>query len=131
MPPGQPSRLAPSGFPFRYILQPMNLIKTLSKLSNQRRLERNAVLPHDPIYQKEIQNSTARTKNQCDSVASEESLDSEVDSVNMLVDDALRDAAKDPSPTTTRKIASLPPQKSPMQSSSTRDSKAKRPIHYG
>ncbi|GBN42283.1 hypothetical protein AVEN_191816-1 [Araneus ventricosus] len=49
----------------------------------------------------------------------------------MLVDDALRDAAKDSSPTTTRKIASLPPQKSPMQSSSTRDSKAESTTHYG
>ncbi|GBN76198.1 hypothetical protein AVEN_228383-1, partial [Araneus ventricosus] len=49
----------------------------------------------------------------------------------MLVEDALRDAAKDFSPTTTRKIASLPPQKSPMQSSSTRDSKAESTTHYG
>ncbi|GBN05638.1 hypothetical protein AVEN_97397-1 [Araneus ventricosus] len=49
----------------------------------------------------------------------------------MLVDDALRDAAKDSSPTTTRKISSLPSQKSPMQSSSTRDSKAESPTHYG
>ncbi|GBN29949.1 hypothetical protein AVEN_9283-1 [Araneus ventricosus] len=86
----------------------MNLIKTLSNLSIQRSLKRNAVLHYDRTYRKKIKVLPLELENQCDSLPSEESMDSEGDSVNMLVDDALRGAAKHSSPTTTRKKNSKP-----------------------
>ncbi|GBO28894.1 hypothetical protein AVEN_141774-1, partial [Araneus ventricosus] len=86
-------------------------------------------VPQSDISKKKIKVLPLEQKNKCDSLSSEESLDSEDDSVNMLVDDALRDASKHPAPTTTPKKNSQPasPEKVPYSQAPSESRKPKVP----